>query len=439
MQYIPNTEEDKKEMLRFLGINSIKGLFEDIPKELLIKDLKIPWLSELELKERLKNLSKKNKTELISFMGAGAYNHFIPSVINHIISRSEFYTAYTPYQAEISQGILQAIYEYQTMICELTGMDVANASVYDGATALAEACIMAINITKRNEIIVSRSIHPEYRAVVKTYCKAHNINLVEINFDYGETSISELKKVISDKTAAVLIQNPNFFGVIEDTDKITELARDYGALSVVCVVEATSLGMLKPPVCDIVVGEGQSLGNPLYFGGPYLGFMATKQTYARYLPGRLVGATTDLGGNRGYILTLQAREQHIRRAKATSNICSNEALNALAATVYLALVGKQLRVIAEHSFQKAHYLAYLLNKNGYKLVFDKPFYNEFVIKVDNFDYVNKRMLEQKIILGLHLKQFYPELSDCVLMCVTEIIKKEDIEMLIKLLGEKNGI
>jgi len=429
MNFIPNTDKDKKDMLEAVGVSSVNELFKDIPNDILLKDnLKISEaLSELEVKKKLLCLANKNKTDFISFLGAGSYNHFIPSVVNHIISRSEFYTAYTPYQPEISQGILQTIYEYQTIICDLTGMDVANASMYDGASALAEACIMSVNITKRNKILMLKSIHPDYREVVKTYCKAHGFELVEIS--------EENIKNIDEQTAALLVQNPDFFGRISDLMEVEDKVHSKGALLVVNVVEPTSLGLLKSPGslgADIVVGEGQSFGNAMNFGGPYLGIMATKDKYKRNIPGRLVGGTVDEGGKRGFVLTLQAREQHIRREKASSNICSNETLCALAATVHLSALGKQgIKELAELNVQKAHYLADKLKDAGFSLVFDKPFYNEFVVKVDDAKKTNEKLLKEGIIGGLELEGRCPELSDCLLFCVTEIITKEDMDKVVE--------
>ncbi len=437
MDFIPNTDEDRKIMLKGVKAKKISDLFKDIPSGLLLKDnLKIPKeLSELEVKDLLRKISNKNKINFSYFLGAGAYKHFIPSVVGHIVGRSEFYTAYTPYQAEISQGILQAIYEYQTMICSLTGMDVANASMYDGASALAESCIMAVNITKRNEILISKAVHPDYKEVVKTYCDAHGFSLVEINFENGVTSVAELEEKISEKTACLLIQTPNFFGCIEDLEEIEKIVHSNNALLNVCVVEPTSLGVLKSPGSfnvDIVVGEGQGFGNAVNFGGPYLGIIATKKEYVRQMPGRIVGATFDKDGKRGYILNLQAREQHIRREKASSNICSNEALCALAATVYLASLGKNgLRQVGELCLQKANYLADGLNKIGCELVFNKPFYNEFVIRVKDAKKVNEELLKDGIIGGLELIKYYPELENCLLFCVTELNTREEIDRLVE--------
>jgi glycine dehydrogenase subunit 1 len=375
-------------------------------------------------------------------LGAGAYHHFIPAVIPHLIGRSEFYTSYTPYQPEASQGLLQTIYEFQTLICELTGMDVANASMYDGASALAEAMIMASHITGREEVIISKTIHPEYREVVRTYAQAKDLKIVEIGYENGITSLEELKEKVSNKTAAVLIQNPNFFGSLENLKKIERIAHKNKSLLVVAIVEPTSLGLLRPPGelgADIVVGEGQSFGNSISFGGPYLGFMATKDKYMRRLPGRLVGVTTDSEGRRGYMLTLQAREQHIRREKATSNICTNEALCALAATIYLVSLGKEgLRRVAELSTQKAHYaFEKIKGAEGFKKTFSSPFYNEFVIKCRNAKRIKQALLKEKIIGPLELERYYPELKNHLLFCTTEMNSREEIDRLVSVLRKKD--
>ncbi|MBW2975120.1 aminomethyl-transferring glycine dehydrogenase subunit GcvPA [Candidatus Woesearchaeota archaeon] len=439
MNFIPNTDEDRKSMLKEIGIETISGLFSDIPSKLLLNEnLNIPkGLSEPELKLLLKQISKKNNVDFSYFLGAGAYNHFIPSVVNHIISRSEFYTAYTPYQPEISQGMLQAIYEYQSMICSLTGMDVANASMYDGASALAESCIMASNITRKRKILISRAVHPHYREVVQTYCKAHGFSLSEVDIKEGVTSIDKLKESISDDTAAFLVQSPNFLGCIEDLDQIEGIVHSSKALLNVCVTDPTSLGILKSPgafKADIVVGEGQSFGNSISFGGPYLGMMAAKKEYVRQMPGRIVGATLDKDGKKGYILNLQAREQHIRREKASSNICSNEALNALAATVYLSAMGKDgLKKVSRLCLQKAHYLSDSLNKIGIQTIFSSPFYNEFAVKVNDAEKANSELLKNRIIGGLSLGKYYPELDNCLLFCVTEMNTKEEMDKVVGIL------
>ncbi|HCS11358.1 MAG TPA: aminomethyl-transferring glycine dehydrogenase subunit GcvPA, partial [Clostridiales bacterium] len=336
--YIPNTPQDEQEMLKAIGLNSMEQLFEDISEQVhLTKPLNIPdSKSELEVSSYLKDLADKNRSvsELACFLGAGAYDHYIPSVINAITSRSEFYTSYTPYQPEISQGTLQYIFEYQTLISNLTGMDLANASLYDGGTAIAEAALMACSYSRKDEIIVSAGVNPESRQILKTYAHAQNLIVTEVETKDGVTDAEKLKSLVSDKTAAVIVQNPNFFGVIEDLKDLAEITHKVKKASFVASVEPISLALLKKPGeldVDIVVGEAQPFGMPLQFGGPYLGFIAVKKDYMRKLPGRIVGETTDLDGKRSFVLTLSAREQHIRREKATSNICSNQGLNALAA------------------------------------------------------------------------------------------------------------
>src|SRR3989339_614712 len=379
-------------------------------------------LSEPELLEELKNLSEKNKTP--SFVGGGSYNHFIPSVVKHILGRSEFYTAYTPYQSEISQGILQAIFEYQSMICELTGMDAANASMYDGATAMAEAALLACSVTKRDEIVVSKTVHPEYRQVLKTYATGADKKVIEIAF--GESTISP-------NAACVIVQQPDFFGCIVNLDGIAGKLRQNGTLFIVGV-NPISLGILKPPEADIIVGEGQPLGNPQNFGGPGLGIFAVKEKYLRNIPGRLVGKTVDKDGKEAYCLTLQTREQHIRREKAGSNICSNEALCALAAAVYLSSLGaKGLKKVAESCYEKAHYLA---DKLKDRVLFKKAlFFNEFAIKVDRpVSEVNQKLLENGIIGGLDLGKFYSTLKNHMLVAVTETTKKEDMDKFVEIVS-----
>lgn len=414
MSYIPNTPQDQKDMFKTIGKSSVDELFADIPEKVKFKqELPLPQpLSEPELLEELKKLSEKNKTSS-SFLGAGSYNHFIPSVVKHIISRSEFYTAYTPYQAEISQGILQAIYEYQTMICELTGMDAANASMYDGATALAEAAFLACRVTNRKKVIAPKTVHPAYRKVLKTYIKAGQINLIEVDYN---SKTGQCVFSVDEETACIIIQQPNFFGCLEDVKGLAEQAHSKGALFIASV-DPVSLGILKAPGdygADIVVGEGQSLGNPRSFGGPGLGIFAVKKPFIRQMPGRIVGQTVDKEGKRGFCLTLQTREQHIRREKAPSNICSNEALAALAATVYLSVMGKQgLRKVAELCLQKANYLK---NKFKGQLAFSSPTFKEFAVKTD-----------KKV--GLDLAPFYPELKGHRLICVTELTRKEEMDRL----------
>ncbi|MFA6549109.1 MAG: aminomethyl-transferring glycine dehydrogenase subunit GcvPA [Candidatus Margulisiibacteriota bacterium] len=373
-------------------------------------------LSEPELLEELKSLSEKNKTP--SFMGGGSYNHFIPSVVKHMLGRSEFYTAYTPYQPEISQGILQAIFEYQSMICELTGMDAANASMYDGATAMAEAALLACRATGRKEILVAQTVHPNYRAVLRTYAAKAELGVKELPYDTKTgTSVARGTWNVDSKAACFILQQPNFFGNIEDVKGIADEIHKNGSLFIVSA-DPISLGLLKAPGnygADIVVGEGQALGNPQNFGGPGLGLFAVKKAFLRQMPGRIVGETVDSEGKRGFVLTLSTREQHIRREKATSNICSNEALCALAAGIYLSVMGKQgLRKVAELCLQKANYLK---KKLGNKIVFSAPSFKEFVVKTDK-------------PVGLDLAGFYPGLKGCRLICVTELTKKEEIDKLI---------
>jgi len=441
MKYIPNTKADRDQMLSDIGVRSIDDLFKAIPGKVKIDSIStVPprGISEIELKGSLENLSKKNLNakELVSFLGGGSYNHFIPSTVKHIISKSEFYTAYTPYQPEISQGMLQSIFEYQSMICDLTGMDAANASMYDGATALAEAASLAVHSTGKKEVIVSRAVNPNYRQVLNTYAAGAGWKIVEFSYDQtlGISDFDDAAKKISDKTACLILSNPNFFGCIEDLEKFSKLARSKGALSITSI-DPVSLGILKRPGdvgIDIVTGEGQSLGLPQSFGGPYLGIFAVKKDHLRSMPGRIVGETVDTKGRRGYVLTLQAREQHIRREKAFSNICSNEALCALAATVYLATMGKSgLREVAGQCLQKANYAKKKLSRS---VAFKSPSFKEFVIKLPtSIDKVNKKLLDNNIIGGLDLGKYYPELKGHMLIAVTEMVKKKEIDRLIALI------
>ena len=439
--YLPHTKEEREELLAGIGIDSIDELFTDIPDEVKLErelDLGQP-LSELEIKRRMEELSGKNQdlSEYTSFLGAGVYDHYIPSVVDHILLRSEFYTAYTPYQPEISQGYLQAIFEYQTMICELTGLDVANASMYDGASATAEAALMSTAVKRRRkEIVVSTTVSPEIREVLVTYCSAADLVLKEVDFNQGVTNHDKLKEVITEETASVIVQNPNFFGQLEDLAQLADLAHDVDALFVV-VADPISLAILEAPGnlgADIVVGEGQGLGNPQSFGGPHFGFFATTKRNMRRIPGRVVGETVDDEGNRGFVLTLQTREQHIRRERATSNICSNQALNALAATVYLTLMGKKgLKEVAKQSLKKAHYAAERIAKlDGYELAFDGPFFKEFAIKTEaSVSEINQELLEDKIVGGYDLGNDYSQLSNTMLLAVTEKRTKEEVDKLAK--------
>ncbi|MEW6025679.1 MAG: aminomethyl-transferring glycine dehydrogenase subunit GcvPA [Planctomycetota bacterium] len=464
MPYIPHTESDIREMLKASGAANIDELFKSIPTQLrLNQPLNLPKaLSEPEATKLLSELAAQNTdaAKTTSFLGAGCYNHFVPAVVDHLAARSEFYTAYTPYQPETSQGALTTIFEYQTMMCELTGMEVSNASLYDGATALAEAVLMALHTTDKKparpddagrsggKVILSKSIHPEYRAVVRTWLEDLNIKIIEIDFADGATSLEALEKKLDGNVACVAYQSPNFFGIVEPVDQIAKLVRKYEGVMLINVVNPISLGLLKPPGeparldgsggygADIVVGDAQSLGNRMSFGGPHLGFMAAKMAHIRKMPGRIVGETVDNKGRRGFVLTLSTREQHIRREKATSNICSNQALCAIRTAIYLAAVGKEgIKQVATLCLQKAHYAADQISKiPGFKLAFNGPFFNEFVIECPkNPEQINKKLLKAGIIGGLALKRFYPKLKNAMLLCVTEMNTKEEIDNLTILL------
>ena len=426
MNYISNTDEQRREMLHEIGVDSFEELLRDIPEELRNIKLNLPEaLSELELIKVLRELSEQNAdlNHYTSYLGAGAYDHFIPSVVQTMISRGEFYTSYTPYQPEVSQGTLQAIFEYQSMICELTGMDVSNASMYDGATSLAEAMILASKIKGKKQVLVSQALNPFYREVLGTYARASEIKIIEIDIVDGLTSDFKIES-----SSAIIVQNPNFFGLIENLEDIRKKANDI--LFITCTTESLSWAMLKPFSeydVDIVTAEGQSFGNPMNFGGPGLGIIATKQSYLRQIPGRLAGETVDIHGNRGFALTLCTREQHIRREKATSNICTNEGLCALAAAVYLATYGRNLGRLAQLNNQLAVYFAGKLSQiEGVDLVFDKPFFNEFVVRIHK-DLLSKL---SDIEIGISLEKYYPNLEDCYLVCCTEMTPKEDIDRVI---------
>lgn len=439
-RYLPVTAEDRKEMFAALGITGIDELFSDIPESVrLTKDLNIPAAqSEPEVLRTMANLARKNVSadQYACFLGAGTYDHYIPSVVNHVLSRSEFYTAYTPYQPEISQGELQAIFEFQTMICELTGMDVANASMYDGATALAEAAKMAAGKTRRNKIVVSKAVHPEYRAVLSSYCYGQNLELVEVETLNGLTDLSALESAADGDTAAVLVQYPNFFGGIEDLQQIEQIAHQHKGLFIVSA-NPLALGVLQPPGAfgaDAVVGDAQPFGMPMNFGGPHCGYFAVKKDLMRQIPGRIVGQTKDDKGRRGFVLTLQAREQHIRREKAISNICSNQALNALAAAVAMTALGKEgVQEMAILNLKKAHYAKKEIEKvTGYGVAFTSPTFNEFVVKTPvPVAEINKGLLQKQIIGGYDLSRTYPELSNHMLVAVTELRTKEEIDRLVK--------
>jgi glycine dehydrogenase subunit 1 len=445
LRYIPNSPEERSEMLKAMGLGSAEELFDSIPEDLRLKrPLNTPAaLSEIELLERFDEMGARNAgARRSSFLGGGAYSHYIPTTVDHILSRSEFFTAYTPYQPEISQGTLQVIFEFQTLVCQLTGMEVANASMYDGSTALAEAVLMAERVTKRSKAVASTATHPQYLEVIQTYVQHAGIHLELVQFDEKTgQSWQALADAIDDETAALVVQSPNFFGCIEDLSALADAAHAKGALLVVAITEAMSLGLLKSPgACgaDIVVAEGQSFGVPLSFGGPYVGLFATREKYARQIPGRLVGEAYDKKGRRGFVLTLATREQHIRREKATSNICTNEGLIALAATVYLETMGRRgVQEAAHQCAQKAAYAARAIAKlNGYSLPFTGPFFNEFVVRGPGraVDLLARLGKEKAIEGGIALSRFMPDRPNDFLVCVTETNSRAQIDKLVAGLG-----
>jgi len=432
MRYLPKSPADREAMLKTIGARSIDDLFAPIPPEYrLNRDLKIPrQMAESEIVDWFRERSRENGDGYATFLGAGAYYHYRPVIIDSLISRGEFLTAYTPYQAEISQGTLQSIFEFQTMISELTGMEVANASMYDGSTAAAEAVMMAVRLTGRRSVVVARSVHPEYRQVLSTYAFHQGMPLATAPFkDNGRIDFKELEAAITSDTACVLVQSPNFFGTIEDVEAIGELAHSKGAMLVVAIAEAISLGIVAPPkAADIIAMEAQSFGVPLGFGGPYCGVIATREAYVRQMPGRLVGQTTDRNGKRGFVLTLATREQHIRREKATSNICTNQALIALMANIFMTVYGKVgLKELAKQNLAKTAYAAQQFAKHGKVLFSGAPRFNEFVVQTTEDPYaINARILGHKIVGGLPLKKFYPELGNSTVWCCTELTSRSII-------------
>ncbi len=443
--YIPNTEEDQKEMLKEIGVKFIEELFNSIPQNLRLKtDLNLPSsLSEMELVNELKGLSGKNANldEYVSFLGAGSYDHFIPALVDHLSDRSEFYTSYTPYQAEASQGFLQATYEYQSLICQLFRMDICNASLYEGATALAEAVILAHSVNHGTKVLVAKTLHPEYRQVLTTYIKKTlDLSIIEIDYENGVTDLTKLEEKISKDASCVVIQNPNFFGCLEKVNEIEEITHQVGSLYIVSV-DPISLGLLIPPGdynADIAVGEGQALGCKLNFGGPYLGIFTSKRKFLRKMPGRMVGETTDKKGRRGFVLTLQTREQHIRRERATSNICTNQALNALRAAIYLSTLGEEgLAQVANLCLQKSHYAAKRIYQiPGFEPTFTSPFFKEFAVRCSISPHkINKLLWNNKILGGFDLGRSYPELENSLLFSVTEKRTREEIDKLTLLLGD----
>ncbi len=435
MRYLPKSERDRREMLAALGAASIGELFNCIPARARMScPLDLPAaLSEPEILDFFRARAAENApADTLRLLGAGAYEHFRPVIVDALISRGEFLTAYTPYQAEISQGTLQAIFEFQTMMCQLTGQEVANASMYDGSTALPEAVMMAVRLTGRRRVLVARSIHPEYREVLRTYARSQGLDLVELPWAAnGQVDAKALAAAVNDQTAAVAMQSPNFFGSVEDVAATAEAAHARGALLINVITEAASLGLVRPPAeADIVAMEAQSFAMPPSYGGPWVGVIASKEKFVRSLPGRLAGQTTDKDGRRGFVLTLATREQHIRRERATSNICTNQALCALAATIFLAVYGKQgLRELAEQNLAKAHYLADALGKvRGVKRAFAAPFFNEFAVAVDgDAGRAHKKLLEKKMVAGVELGRWYPELKNHLLLCVTETAKRADLD------------
>ncbi len=445
MSYLSLSDQDKKEMLARMGVASVDDLFCCIPEEVRLKrPLDLPAAqSEIELVRTIEAIGRKNAgSGLLSFLGGGAYEHFIPTVVDYLSSRGEFVSPYTPYQPEVSQGSLQVIFEFQTLICQLTGLDIANASLYEGGTAVAEAVLMAQRVTGRNKVVLARSLHPQFREVVRTYIKNLGVEAVEVPFGPdGRIDGAALAKVLDDKTAAVVYQAPNFFGVVEDVKALSDAAHAVKAMSVDIVAEAVSLGLLEAPGAlgaDIVTGEAQSLGIPLSFGGPYLGFMACRKEFLRQMPGRVAGQTADKDGQRGFVLTLATREQHIRRERATSNICTNQALCALRATIFMETLGKQgLREMAWQNVQKAAYAADRLTAvRGVKKVFTGPVFNEFAVALPKpWPVVDAALKAKGLIGGYGLGPAYPELENAALVCVTEMRTKDQIDRLAQALEE----
>ncbi len=445
MDFIPNTDQDRQQMLRAIGVQSVDELLAVVPAEVRRPPLNLPGpLTEMELKAELRALADRNAdaTHFSHFLGAGAYHHHVPAAVSQLLMRSEFYTSYTPYQPEVSQGVLQATFEFQSMICSLTGMDVTNASMYDGATALAEAALMAISATRRQKVVVSGSVHPEYREVLNTYVRSRGFQVVTSAVAREADRIVEgdLGPLMDEETACCIVQQPNFFGSVRDLSEVADRIHRVGGLFIVSS-DPVALGLLKSPGewgADIAVGEGQGLGNAVAFGGPYLGLLACRERFVRQMPGRLVGATVDHQGRRGFVLTLQTREQHIRREKATSNICTSEALMALAATIYLALIGpKGLRQVATLCFEKAHYAARSIGSlDGYRVLDTGHFFNEFVVQGPRTPAeTNRFLLGHRIVGGYDLGLAYPQLEGCMLLAATETISKDEIDGLATALSE----
>lgn len=441
MRYLPTSDAIRREMLAELGLNSVDVLFEHIPEYCrLQRPLEIPTgRSEAEIIAWFQDAARDNAPGFTSFLGAGAYHHFRPTHLDQLISRGEWFTAYTPYQPEISQGTLQAIFEFQTMICQLTGQEVANAGMYDGSTALNEACMMAARVTGRSGLVVARSVHPQYREVLTSLTKPREFPIAEVPFlADGRLDLNALKSAVTGDTAAVALQSPNFFGTIEDWEAAAEIAHAQGALLVAVIAEPVSLGLLPAPAAaDIVAMELQGFGIPVGFGGPYAGILASREKFVRSLPGRLVGEARDSNGERGFVLTLSTREQHIRREKATSNICTNQALCALMASIFMATYGRQgLRELAGQNLAKSAYLARACQDAGLEVLFPAPRFHEFVVRLRRpLAEVETRLNQEKIIPGLPLKRYYPELGEALLVCATETIPRARLDRLVSLLSE----
>ncbi len=434
MRYLPNSSADRAAMLDATAHRSVEELFSQIPLELKLRSpLNLPGpLSEAEILDYFRQAARESTRDYVSFLGAGAYSHYRPVVVDSLLSRGEFFTAYTPYQPEISQGTLQAMFEFQTLIAQLTGMDVANASLYDGSTATTEAVLMALRANPQSQVLVARTLHPEYRQVIETFLRQQGKVLNEVPYtETGRIDLAKLEASLARETSAVVVQSPNFLGTLERVEEIREIVHRRDALLIVAVTEPLSLGIVKPPSsADIVAGEGQSFGLAVGFGGPYLGLLAAKEKFLRQMPGRLVGQTHDAEVRRGYVLTLATREQHIRREKATSNICTNQSLCALAATIYLCLLGKKgLKALAEQNLAKAHYAARALRSiPGVIAPFAGPFFNEFVVKTPgDAEELLAELREEKILGGVNLARFYPELKNHLLVCVTEMASKAAID------------
>jgi len=445
MRYLPNSDSDRAAMMKATGRSSVEEFFDRIPREVRLKgrlDLPGP-LSEPEILEFFRQAASRSSREYVSLLGAGAYSHYIPVAVKALLSRGEFFTAYTPYQAEIAQGTLQAMFEFQTLMTQLTGMEVSNASLYDGSTATTEAVLMAMRVTRRSRVLLARTLHPEYRQVLETFIRHQRTVLEQVPYEEsGQLDLARLESALNTKTAAVVVQSPNFFGTLERTARIAEVVHRNGALLIVTIAEPLSLAVVKPPrEADIVCGEAQSFGVPVAFGGPYVGFLTAKEKFLRQMPGRLVGQTVDTEGRRGFVLTLATREQHIRREKATSNICTNQSLCALAVTIYLSLLGKNgLKRLAEQNLAKAHYAARQLAAiPGVATPFAAPHFNEFVVRTPgDANELLADLRKQRIIAGLNLERFYPELRNHLLVCVTEAARREAIDRMVEAFSRATG-